>query len=80
MFTHALPNQPGKLLHTIHAHQDSEGDTTVQLYENCLVETTHRKKQVLVFDFDLKFCYTISPTVLEFEKQEQRIRYFLRSE
>ncbi len=27
MFSHALPNQTTKLLFTIHAHQDPEGDT-----------------------------------------------------
>jgi len=79
MFSHTLPNQPTKLLLTLHTHQDSEGDTNLQFYENCLVETTYRKKQVMVFDFDLKYCFTGSPTILEFEKQEQRVRYLLRS-
>ena len=69
MFSHTLPNQPTKLLLTLHSHQDLEGDTNLQFYENCLVETTHRKKQVMVFDFDLKYCFTVSPTILEFEKQ-----------
>lgn len=79
MFTHSFPNNAGKLLLTIHAHQDSEGETTLQLYENCLVESTHRKKQVMLFDFDLKYSFSTSPIALNFEKQEQRVQYLLRS-
>ncbi len=37
LFTHSLPPNPGKLLHSLHVLHPSEGDTTLQLYESCLL-------------------------------------------
>jgi hypothetical protein len=34
----------------------------------------------MVFDFDLKFAFTVSPLALDFEKQEEKVHYSLRSE
>jgi len=34
----------------------------------------------MVFDFDLKYSFTTSPLALDFEKQEERVHYALKSE
>ena len=34
----------------------------------------------MIYDFDLKYSYTTSPVALQFEKQEDRAHYSLRSQ
>ncbi len=34
----------------------------------------------MLFDFDVKYSFTTSPLALDFEKQEERAHYSLRSE
>lgn len=80
MFLNNLPANSGPLLLTVQALHSSEGDSTLQFHENCLVWTSQKKKQIIIFDFDLKYSFSISPVVLQFEKQEEKVQYILRSE
>lgn len=34
----------------------------------------------MIFDFDLKYSFTLSPLTLQFEKQEEKAHYTLKSE
>lgn len=80
MFINNLPANSGKLLLTIQVKHSTEGDATLQLYQNCLVENTQKRRQVMIYDFDLKYSYTVSPVALQFEKQVERAQYSLTSE
>ena len=70
---------PGKILLTISANRSSE-ETTINLYEHCLIETSSKKKMTMPFDFDLKYGFSASPPSIYFEKQEERVKYDLKSE
>jgi hypothetical protein len=69
MFSSALPSNPGKLLHSCSVHRSTEGELTLSLYDKCLIETTSKTRQVMLFDFDLKYGFTLSPHTINFEKQ-----------
>lgn len=79
MWSHHNINQ-GKLQLTLSASKTGEGETTIHLYENCLVDASSKKKMTMPFDFDLKFSFTISPPILSFEKQDETVKYELKSE
>lgn len=70
MFTSHLPSNPGKLLFTCSAHRSTEGELTLSLYDKCLIETSSKCRQVILFDFDLKYGFTLSPPTINFEKQD----------
>jgi hypothetical protein len=70
----------GKLLHSCSAVRTSEGETTLQIHEYCLVDSASKKKSTMPFDFDLKFGFTLAPPTIYFEKQEDKVKYELKSE
>lgn len=70
---------PGKILLTCSAARSAE-EVTINLYEHCLIETSSKKKMTMPFDFDLKFGFTNSPPSIYFEKQEEKVKYDLKSE
>ena len=80
MFSSQLPHNPGKLLYSCSAHRQTEGEVTLTLYEKCLTETSFKLKQAILFDFDLKYGFTLAPFTLNFEKQEERVQFTFKSE
>lgn len=79
MFSLQLPHNPGKLLFSCSAHRPTEGEVTLALYEKCLTETSFKLKQVMLFDFDLKYGFTLSPFTINFEKQEERAQFTFKT-
>ncbi len=65
MFASSL-NQPGKLLFTCSATRAPDGETTLNIYEHGLIEVSPKKKQIMPFDFDLKYSFTVNPPTLTF--------------
>lgn len=79
MFSSQHPHNTGKLLYSCSAHRPTEGEVTLTLYEKCLTETSFKLKQVMHFDFDLKYGFTLSPFTISFEKQEERAQFTFKS-
>ena len=38
------------------------------MYEKCLLETVGKRRQVMIYDFDLRYEFTVSPPSISFEK------------
>lgn len=68
MYTHHLPTDTGKLLLTCQARKSPEGEATLTLYEKCLLETVAKRRQVMLYDFDLRYEFTVNPPSITFEK------------
>jgi hypothetical protein len=66
MFSNTAPSNPGKLQISLPAQHTGEGDVTLTLYDNCLIESCPKKKQTIAFDFDLKYAFTLAPPTLVF--------------
>jgi len=79
LYCNYAPNPTGKLLHTGQAYKSEEGDVTIALYEKYLVESSVRSKTYIIFDFDLKFSYQITPPSVSFEKNDSKSTYCLRT-
>ena len=79
MFASSI-SSPGKLLLICEALRVPEGETSLSIYENCLIETAAKKKHHMPFDFDLKYSFTTSPPCISFEKQDERVQYALKSD
>ena len=62
------PSKLGRLLLSSSARKVQEGDITVTIYEQCLVETSSKGKLYVPFDFDLKFGVIPNPPSVYFEK------------
>lgn len=61
--------QTGKLLLSCSVSRVSEGETTIQIHEQALIDSSSKKKMTMPFDFDLKFGFSLSPPTIYFEKQ-----------
>ena len=72
--------QCGKLLLTCTVSRVLEGETTLHLHENAIIDSSSKKKMTMPFDFDLKFGFSISPPTIYFEKQEERVKYEFKAE
>ena len=83
MYTTSISN-PGKLLLTCSATHSSDSEISLSIHENCLIETSSKKKQVMPFDFDLKYGFTISPPTITIDKQsdkgDEKVEFTLKSE
>lgn len=71
----------GRSLMTFKATTESFEDVTLTIYDKCLTETSSKQKQrTIIFDFDVKFAFTLNPICLTFEKGLEKSTYSLKSE
>jgi serine/threonine protein kinase len=73
------PAKLGRLLLSSSARKVPEGDVSISIYENCLVESSPHGKCFMPLDFDLKFGFTANPPAIFFEKETAKQSFELRS-
>ena len=79
MYTKEAPSPMGKLLLSTVIRKVQEGDITVQIHEQCIIESSPKGKLCMPFDFDLKFGYLANPPSVYFEKESAKVTYEVKS-
>ena len=79
LYSNEAPSKLGRLLLSSSARKVQEGDITVTIYENCLVEASSKGKSYVPFDFELKFGHVSNPPSIYFEKENAKQTYELRT-
>ena len=86
MYKQHLPSDAGKVLFSCQARRDPEGEASLTLYDKCLLEVVGKRRQVMVYDFDLRYSFTLSPPSITFEKDSgpmgsvwEKVKFFLES-
>ena len=79
LYSKEAPSKLGRLLLSSSARKVQDGDITVTIYENCLVEASSRGKSYVPFDFELKFGHVVNPPSIFLERENSKQTYELRS-
>lgn len=75
LYTKEAPAKLGRLLLSSSARKVQEGDITVAIHEQALVETSPKGKMYLPFDFEVKFGFVSNPPSVFLEKENAKQNY-----
>lgn len=70
LYTQDAPIHMGKLLQTFRSKKSEKGEVTVSVFDKCIVESNSKGRVYMLFDFDIKFSFLLSPSSITFEKGE----------
>jgi len=79
IYVKETPSKLGKLLISSSARKVHEGDVSVYIYDNYLVEASSKGKSYMPLDFELKFGHQSNPPSIYFEKETSKVSFELKS-